>query len=388
MKILHISPNASYTEGWSYQENLLPKYQVKKGHDVTLIVSNYSRPNKELIKVECDDKISSDGFRVIRKEKKYKSTSNIISLFNHIELYDLLKEIQPDFIHFHGLGDATLLQVAKYKKKEKPSLCLVVDNHLDYNIGFDPEKNIWTKILRLYYRVFQKLINKYVDAVYGVTPWRAEYAMDVYGIPRQKISVLIMGADDEKLRFNKKQEIRRQVREQYGIENSDFLIVTGGKIDKDKNIHILMKACMQLPQAKLLIFGNVLDDVKNEFYDILNHSKNIIYIGWIDSDKVYDFFFASDLVCFPGQHSVLWEQACASKIPCLFKRWIGMNQVDNGGNSEFLDEITEKGIKNKLLGLINTDKYREMKKIAESEKTDIYLYSNIAEKSLERMKNV
>ena len=32
--------------------------------------------------------------------------------------------------------------------------------------------------------------------------------------------------------------------------------------------------------------------------------------------------------------------------------------------------------------------YREMKKIAESEKTDIYLYSNIAEKSLERMKNV
>ena len=39
--------------------------------------------------------------------------------------------------------------------------------------------------------------------------------------------------------------------------------------------------------------------------------------------------------------------------------------------------------KKEIEQLVFTDKYYDMKKIAESEKTDIYLYSNIAKKSLE-----
>ena len=134
---------------------------------------------------------------------------------------------------------------------------------------------------------------------------------------------------------------------------------------------------------KLLIFGKVLEDIKEEFDRILQSTDNIIYIGWIDSNKVYDYFFAADVAFFPGQHSVLWEQACASKLPSVFRQWPGMDHVDNGGNSAFVSEISKDTIRDEIEKLKWTDEYKEMLKQAKSEKTDIYLYSAIAKKSLE-----
>ncbi|MBQ7822076.1 MAG: glycosyltransferase, partial [Clostridia bacterium] len=223
----------------------------------------------------------------------------------------------------------------------------------------------------------------YVSRVYGVTPWRKQYAEDYFRIPEDKTDVLIMGADDEKINLGQKNEIRKNIRSSYNISDNDFLIVTGGKIDKKKKIDLLMEACAGFDNVKLLVFGNVSDDIKERFDALLESNKNIIYIGWIDADTVYDYFFAADLVFFPGQHSVLWEQACAAKVPCVFERWEGMEHVNNGGNSDFVAPVSITSIKSKISELLYTDKYFSMKGIAESDKTDIYLYSKIAEKSLD-----
>ena len=221
-----------------------------------------------------------------------------------------------------------------------------------------------------------------MDKVYGVTPWRKTYAEDYFGIPKEKTDVLIMGADDDWMNFENRAEIRKSIREQYKIGEDDFLIVTGGKIDARKKIDILMEASAGLKDVKLIVFGEVADELKERFDELLKNG-NIIYIGWIASDKVYEYFYAADLVVFPGQHSVLWEQACASKVPCVFEKWDGMDHVNNGGNSDFISPINAETVRNKIIELKFTEKYYAMKQIAESEKTDIYLYSNIAKKSLE-----
>jgi glycosyltransferase involved in cell wall biosynthesis len=133
-----------------------------------------------------------------------------------------------------------------------------------------------------------------------------------------------MGADDEKIDFENKDTIRDRIRNEYDIADTDFLIVTGGKIDKNKKIDILMDAVTGMPNVKLLVFGRVSADVKQMVDKLIFENCNIRYIGWIDADKVYDYFFAADLVFFPGQHSVLWEQACAAKVPCVFEKWEGI----------------------------------------------------------------
>lgn len=382
MKIVHIAPNAPYNDYWGYQDNLLPKYQKKLGHDVTIIITNTMHKDGKIVRTDCSDYVLNDGVRVIRREYKQYHLTKLTRVFSDLDVLPLLNELRPDFIFYHGLISYTIKDVVKYVKKN-PRCKIVEDNHMDYNIG-NQARTIKEKLIRLWRRWLNKTTVPYVEKIYGVTPWRKVYAEEYFGIPVAKTDVLIMGADDEKVNLEKKDETRRQIRDRYHVSDNDFLIVTGGKIDKKKGIDVLAEACAEFNQkVKLLVFGSISNDVKEKMKKLISENDNIICIGWIDSDRVYDYFFAADLVFFPGQHSVLWEQACASKVPCVFERWDGMDHVDNGGNSDFVEPITVETIKSKINELLYTDRYYRMKKVAESEATDIYMYSKIAEKSLE-----
>ena len=381
MRIVHIAPNAPYNDYWGYQENLLPKYQKKMGHDVTVIITNTEHRNESIQEIPCARYELSDGEHIIRLSRKQYGVGIINSLKAYIPVYHELQRIKPDLVFFHGLLSSSIFDVIRYKKGH-PNCIIVQDNHLDYNIGFG-EKGIKNRLIRLYFRIKNKRSIKYIERVYGVTPWRKTYAEDYFGIPRAKTDVLIMGADDEKIDFSNKESIRNNIRKKYSINENDFLIVTGGKIDKKKKIDILMEACSGYSKIKLLVFGNIANDVRDKLEKLISENKNIIYIGWINSDDVYNYYFAADLVFFPGQHSVLWEQACASKVPCVFERWEGMEHVNNGGNSDFVDTIDVTTIRAKIEELLFTEKYFDMKKVANSDMNDIYMYSKIAEKSLE-----
>lgn len=382
MKIVHIAPVSPYNDYWGYQENLLPKYQKKLGHDVTLIITNLMHKNGKIVATEPSDYTLDDDVRVIRLKKKKYPSRILTNLLSKLDVLPLLKEIRPDFIFYHGLLGTTIKDAIKYKTEFNHDCIIVQDNHLDYFNG--PTANTFTsKLIRAFSRYINRKSIKHVERVYGVTPWRKKYAEDYFKIPKHKTDVLIMGADDEKINLSEKDQIRSAIRKKYDIKDTDFLVVSGGKIDKNKGFDLLIKACKNLNNVKLLIFGNIHDDIKSDFHKNLNETANAFYIGWIDADKVYDYFIAADLVCFPGSHSVMWEQACACKVPCLFKHWNGMEHVNNGGNSMLIDEITEESLCAAIKELYNTEKYENMCSVANSQATDIYLYSNIAKKSLE-----
>lgn len=382
MKIVHIAPSAPYNDNWGYQDNLLPKYHKKMGHEVTMITTNTMHKDGQIVETDCADYVLDDGVRVIRLKIRSYGQKTLTGLHSRLVVYPYLCELKPDFIFFHGLVSSSIWEAVRYKRKINPDCVIVQDNHLDYNIG--RTCNTWKeKIVRAFYRRINKNNIRYVSKVYGVTPWRKKFAEDYFAIPPDKTDVLIMGADDEKINFSQRDAIRAEFRAKYGVSQQDFLIVTGGKIDKRKKIHLLMEACKAMPEVKLLVFGQVGEDVKEEFERILRESENIHFVGWVASDRVYDYFFAADLVVFPGQHSVLWEQACAAKVPCVFEAWEGMDHVNNGGNSDFVKEVTAESLREKICELCYTPKHEKMKQVARSEATDIYLYSSIARKSLE-----
>lgn len=386
MKIVHITPCAPYNDNWGYQDNLLPKYHAKLGHSVVMIATNQIHDKGRIKKIPCSDYYLEDGVHVYRISQHQYGHVVLTNLFHKLDVYEILEEIMPDFIFFHGLTSTTIFDVIKYKK-QYPQCIIVQDNHLDYNISYKAKSFVGRTMIRSFYRILNRISAPYVSKVYGVTPWRKEYAEKYFKIDGGKTDVLIMGADDEKLDFNNRDMIRKDIREKYNIADSEFLIVTGGKIDQKKKIHLLMEACSNVPNVKLLIFGEILSDVQDVFDELIKKSNNIIHIGWIKSEEVYNYFFAADLVFFPGQHSVLWEQACAAKVPCVFEKWEGMNHVDNGGNSILIPIASAKDIKNILNEIVFTDRYNDMKNIAMSELTDIYLYSNIAYKSLETIRS-
>ena len=379
MKIVHIAPNAPYNEGWGYQENLLPKHHRILGHEVTLIITNLMHQNGEIIETTCADYINGDNVRVIRLAKKDYRWKKITSLFSTLDVFQLLQDLQPDFIFFHGLVSKTIFEVISYKNRNRQNCIIVQDNHLDtYNSK--NTRSLVGKFLRYYYRMLNKKSQKYIDKIYGVTPGRVEFARDYFKINQEKLDLLIQGADDEHVLFGKRHEIRNRIRQEYEICDEDFLVVTGGKISKDKGLIPLMEAVQGIDSLKLLIFGSIENDIKEKFEELL--SPDIIYVGWIHSNSVYEYFLAGDLAFFPGSHSVLWEQACASKIPCVFNNLPGVTHLDNGGNAKFIDSISNDSIEKILNELNETTEYSKMLEVAQSSKTDIYLYSHIAEKSL------
>lgn len=380
MKIVHIAPDSPYNDYWGYQDNLLPKYQRKLGHDVTMITTNRMHENGKIVETSCGDYILNDGVRVVRRKYKDYGQATITGVLRKIEVLDLLEEIQPDFIFYHGMCSYTIHDVVKYMKCHH-NCRMVEDNHLDYNIG-NQFQTVKEKMVRAWLRYLNKKPSRYASKIYGVTPWRKTYAEDYFKIPTEKADVLIMGADDDKMDLAHKDELRKKIRTQYDLPEDRFVIVTGGKLDSNKRANILMRACADIPEVTLLVFGVPSEDMKAEF-EKLSQAANIISVGWIKSDEVYEYFYAADLVFFPGQHSVLWEQACASKVPCVFEKWDGMDHVNNGGNAFLLDDVSVEGIKRTIQELHFTKRYYQMKAVAESEKTDIYLYSRIAEKSLE-----
>lgn len=378
MRILHIAPLSPYNIGWSYQDNLLPKYQKKLGHEVKVVVSPFENTDNGKVDVgECDF-LLEDGVHVYRRRRMF-GNSPLGKAISFTNVKDILESFRPDFVMIHSLMTLSVFQVIQYKKKTNPKCVIIHDNHLDENIGKRKTK-ILTDVFYRYWKFINSFSKKFVSKYYGVTPWRQDFVVNRFGIERKKTDVLIMGADNELIDFENKNQIEKEFRKKYGLEKK-FIICSGGKIEKNKKIDLLMKAVKGLQGVKLVVFGNVADDYKQEINESVN--DNVLMLGWLDTKQINDIFLASDLAVFPGQHSVLWEQACACKLPCLFAYWDGMSHLDVGGNCEFLRHISVSEIRNAILTNEDTDKYNNMKCIAQSGLTNVFSYYDIAKKSIE-----
>lgn len=377
MKILNACLGNFYFENFGYQENLLPIYQKANGHDVYIAApAQIVKDNKKEYIAENYE--NSNGIPVLILKR---DTSKYGLLTRHyLNFYQVLEQVSPDVIFIHGGQSASIRDAGKYKSKH-PNVKIYVDNHADY---YNSPVTKLTSKLNSRFLIGRELRHSwhYVDRYFGVTPWRCEYLNDIYGLPKSKISLLHMGGEDTFILGKDKLNTQTEIKARHAIEQNNFLIVTGGKIDKTKNIHLLMQAVKALKNTKLIVFGNVSDTFKEEFESYLN--DNVVYIGWLEAFKAYEYFLAADLVVFPGTHSVLWEQAVACKTPCLFKEWDGMKHVDIGGNCIFLKKDSKQEIESVLSDLIsNKEKYAKIKHAAMSEKADAFLYSNIAKKSVE-----
>ena len=191
-----------------------------------------------------------------------------------------------------------------------------------------------------------------------------------------------MGTDDEMVKKSQGIDVKRKIRRQWGIDEKDFLIMNGGKIDQwKKQTLLLMDAVNQISRkdVKLIVFGSVTDELRAEVEK--RCSDKVQYIGWLKSEESYEYFAASDLVVFPGRHSVFWEQVAGQGIPMVCKYWDGTTHVDLGGNVVFLHEDNTEEITNAIEKLLSPDEYAKIKEAAEKAKTS-FLYSDIAKRSI------
>lgn len=383
MKIVHICLCGPMTDGLNYQENVLTKYHRKMGHDVTIIASEWvMTTNGKLEKIQKSNYYNSDDVKVIRLPLFWGTVDNRLKKYKG--LYRTVVKEEPDILFIHDCQFLDMYVLRKYIKKNK-MLKVYVDNHVDYSNGAKGwlSRNILHKGL---WRLCVKSVEPYVSKFYGVLPARVDFLQELYGIPKDKCELLVMGADDELVEKINSTENRKKICKKYNIKDSDFIVVTGGKINKYRLETLnLMSAVIEskIETLKLIIFGSVDESIKEEFYELCKNKK-IIYVGWQNVENTYRMMSLADIVVFPGLHSVMWEQAVALGTPCIFRKIKGFNHVDLGGNAIFLEDVSKKSLMNALENVVTDVKKQEkMKECAVSKGKKYFSYKDIAKRSIE-----
>lgn len=394
MKILHLCLGNYYADNFGYQENIITRYHKEEGLDVVIIASriNYDPKRGSQFLAKPGEYINEDGIKIKRINYKYTTNRIFLKFSKILRMYDGLykhtEEEDPDIIFIHNPQFWDIKQVIKYKKRNK-NVIIYADNHADY---INSAKNFLSRNIlhKIIWKYRIKKFLPYCEKIWGVTPNRCDFLKEVYDVPPKKIDLLPIGAESEKIGFANQNEIRREIRTNFSLKEDDFVLVSGGKIDKRKNIHHLIEAVNQLdnPKIKLLLIGVPNEEMK----DIVERISGTDYIkkaGWVEPESIYNYFLASDLAIFPGTHSVLWEQAVGTGIPCIFKRWKGMAHVDVGGNCIFIEKGDIETIKQAICKIYNNkSKYKEMKKAAVDKGISYFSYREIARKSIGYDKHV
>ena len=380
--VVHIDLTCSFSEGFSYQENILPKYHVRMGYKVHFITTTWSwNKQGELVRLGEQRYRNPDDIEVIRIENDQNKPWDY-RLKTHSKLLPLLEELNPDIVFLHCLQVRDSATVTTYVKKH-PNCKLYVDNHADYS---NSAKNFISKwvLHRIIWRHYAKKLIPFTEKFWGVLPARVDFLVENYGIPKDKCDLLVMGADDDSVDKASSAETVTRTRAELGFGADDVIVVTGGKIDSAKpQVLSLMEAVAHCAaNVKLLVFGPVEADMQPRFNRALECDR-ITYVPWADTFDSYRFFAIADIIAFPGRHSVYWEQAAAMGKPLLIKRWDGTTHVDCGGNVAYTSGDDPDSIKLDLDAIVGDPHgYASMASAAQKAKGR-FLYSQIARRSIE-----
>lgn len=357
------------------------KYHKAAGYDVEAIASLFTF-DKDGKPADYDGPLcyrNEYGIPVTRL--MYRKPGKIYRILRRYRgLKEALERSCPDILFIHEFQFLDIDVVVRYLKKH-PMVKVFADNHSDRQ---NSARNLISEYIlhRMIWKRCAKEIEPYTSRFFGVLPARVEFLTQMYKLPKEKCALLEMGIDDEAAEKALQPSVRKRRRREYGVKESDFTVVTGGKIDHNKlQVLMLMRAVAGLSSTdlRLVVFGSVIPELKEEFDSLL--CDRVIYVGWRRSEDIYEDLAAADLAVFPGLHSVLWEQAVGMGKPCVFKRIQGFEHIDIGGNCLFFEKDCIEEYQRVLL-------YAEahidmMRMAAQNEGRKKFSYSSIAARALE-----
>lgn len=312
LKIILIGLASIYTEGLTYQDNLLADQLRADGNDVTLVVECFKYEDGRIIEVDEEDVILKNGIRLIRK--KYR---NIFGSFISgkvraiIGLEELLTKLEPDIVFHHSLQTFEMLTIKKYKKKH-PKVKFFVDSHEDFH---NSATNFLSKYFlhRIFYKVIISLTVNYIDKIFCVSYESFDFLENMYNIKREKMKFFPLGGkvmSDEEYCSN-----RTLMRYELGILEDDILIIHSGKMDLNKKTNQLLNAFSNIKSSclKLVIIGTFDVDSLRLNDHLIKKDNRITYLGWKSGNELVKYLCAADLYVQPGSQSVTMQIAACCR---------------------------------------------------------------------------
>lgn len=318
LKIVFICLNSAFTEGMTYQDNLLANQVRADGHEVTIIADCHKYMDGVIVETPEEDKFLSNGIRLRRLQYRNILGEAISGKVRAVKgLYETLEQEQPDIIFHHGVQSWELLTVAKYKKNNS-HLKLFVDNHADLNNSATTflSRNVLHKI---FYRSVVQLALPYIDKVFFVAHECGDFLKDLYNVPDHMMEFYPLGGVVPKAQ--ERQERRTQIRQELNLKEQDILLVHSGKMDALKRTEELLKAFLHVPNdnLRLILIGYLDEKIKEQVEPIILADDRISFLGWKTGVELLDYLCACDLYMQPGSQSATMQNAlCCGSAVALF----------------------------------------------------------------------
>ena len=385
MKIVHINLLDQYNKDWSYQDNLLPRMHKRAGHDVTMITTCKvfnAEGGHEPVPAECC--ILPDGVRLIRLEiaKKFP-VEKLQRVLEPYDIFEKLRELMPDLIMVHGMtARYANRDILRYIKKVNTRCVMVMDSHTceinaDAHLPMGLKHRLGLGVIGM----TRKQLYPHCKKIFGITPACCEYAKKYYGAPSEKVELLPLGYDPAVLPWEKRNEARQAFRKQHGLRNDDIVIVHGGKIIRRRKTPETIEAIARIqdPRVKLVVFGGIDAEMKNEVEEALEKYPNkVIYLGHLTPDAYHQVYYGADIALFPGGQSVLWQQAIGCGLPLIVGNDKDLEYLNRDGNAAYIDDTSVEGIYQVVSDILSGEKYDLMKQAAQGVAKEFFSYERIA----------
>lgn len=317
MVILFIGLASAYTDGMTYQDQMLVTECIKSGHEVYYISDAHEFANGKLQTVEAQERVLSNGLHLI--QVKYspfvcKLLTDKLRIVKGIR--QKVEKIEPQVIYIHGPSSIALYEVVKYVQSH-PSVKLMVDSHTDfYTSGTN-----WLsrKILHglLYKRVCKKCL-QYADTLLCVSVNCMKFAEEIYKVPKEKLELFFLGGNcmSEEVHEQMRSKVRKE--NQWGAAQTVF--VQAGKIDEKKCLLEALEVFTKFknPNWLYVVIGYIEENIKSRLDELCLKDDRIKYLGWKSGEEVAEYLAACDLYIQPGKVSALAQNAmCAGTAVCL-----------------------------------------------------------------------
>lgn len=327
---------------------------IKAGHKVVLVT------------VETTPEFATNDPNIYRVPSKVLGlgTDQFFTMPRMKPIKEFIKQHKVDLIHCHtefGIGKAAIYCA---KKLHIPSICTTHTMWTDFYKYYIPCAKLIPE--RFVQRFMNKFYSKF-DSLIGVSAKARNYFKSEKMIPNMP-SVIVPNAIDES-KFNQVHltaKERNQFRKSYGIADDDVVLLFLGRIAEEKRVLELLSMCQKLvnkcKKCKVLFVGSgpayseMVEAAEKEI-----ESKQIIFTGFIEWTKVYQFYESSDIfitASLSEMHSMTILEAELSSLPIVVRRDASYYDAVFDNQNGYLCD-TEEQMLERLLDLIEDSDKRK-----------------------------
>lgn len=339
-----------------YQINIISKFFVNFGHEVTIITSELDKVPDSLTSFfgrdnieERDNEYSEKyGVKILRLPVRSYISNRA---FFYSKVFDVIKAEQPDVVFVHG--NDRLLGMQYLLKLKKMVYPLIMDNHM-----LEMASN--NKFNKLFYRWYRLFITPII-VKNGITVIRTQddpFVNKYLGIPSSLTPWLSVGSDT--MLFYPDINTRKRFREENGIDENSIVVLYAGKIDESKGGKLLgeltSKKLSVNKDIAFVIVGKTTGEYGKEIENVFSNSPyKVLRFPTQRYSDLAKFYQASDIAVFPKQCSLSFYDVQACGLPVVFEdNNINIDRASNNNAFTFKSDSVD-DFRNVLSELINKD---------------------------------